>query len=207
MIVRQHQQVFEVTTDLDFFMELYQLTDQIKAELSAFVKQLNGPRPLQALKDMETMRIKYPHTPQVVHVMMFGYMDMENNKKVDELRNFAIENFPNYIHTRLDKATEFMEQGNYKGALAILGEKLTIKHMYPDRNKFCYDEYMAFEREVIRYLVGIDNTDAAEDKLAKLADEFLGHRCFNEAVQIVREAEMKFFGNRSILQGQNSGKI
>jgi hypothetical protein len=195
MIRREQGHVFEVTSELDFFNELYHLTDAIREELDVFLKQLNDSQTKKAIKTIEAIRIKYPHTPQVLHMMIIGYIEMGDVLKVTELRDLGVKIFPDYIHFRLDKTKEFMEANNYKGALATLGGKLCIKSMYPARNKFCYDEYVCYEREAIRYLIGIGDTDKAEDRLRKLAREFSGNAFFAGAAEIVREAKMKIFGS------------
>jgi hypothetical protein len=194
MLMRQQGHVFEVTWEIDFFNELYHLTDAIKEEFDGFLKQLNDSQTAKAMKTIEAMRIKYPHTPQVLHMMIVGYIEMGDAIKVTELRDLGIKIFPDYIHFRLDRTKELMARNNHKGALATLGGKLCIKKMYPARNKFCYDEYVCYEREAIRYLIGIGDTDKAEDRLRNLAVEFSGNVFFTGAAEIVREAEMKFFG-------------
>jgi tetratricopeptide (TPR) repeat protein len=175
---------YKINYSPEFANELYNMTPKLHKEFGKLISEILQLEPEKVMKKVISLNEKHPNAPQIRDLLVTVYSLFGELDKASEISNSMLTEFPNYIPLKLALVQEAIDSMELNQAMELLGEGFTIQGIYPQRNEFHVDEVAAYELEVIRYLLAIDETDEAEERLEKLAKIAPDSRYLEEAEEI-----------------------
>ncbi len=160
---------YEISYSAEFANRLYNYPPEVKAQRDKLFSELLQQGPHKTLKKIIAFSEKYPNTPQVRGFLATGYIIAGNDDKAAQVLEEVLNQFPDYIFSKLTKAEAEIDMGQLDEAREILGENLSILDIYPERKVFHVDEVASYEVAVIRYLLAMGNKPVADVRLETLS--------------------------------------
>jgi len=111
---------------------------------------------------------KYPDVPQFKNFLSQYYSLTGNSEKAFEVNNELLEQFPDYLYARLNKAQFYLSNNEPEKVPEILGENMELAKLYPERKIFHYEEYINFSKTTAEYFCDIGEQEKAETILENL---------------------------------------
>ena len=108
---------------------------------------------------------KYPNNLQLKNHLSTAYESVGKLQKAMEVNDLILETNPDYLFARLNKASQFHEEGEYEKMQEILGKGFDLKTLYPDREVFHISEFMGMQELAVRYYTATGNFDQANKRL------------------------------------------
>ncbi len=108
---------------------------------------------------------KYPHIPQFKNHLSVLYSAKGNSAKALQINDWILDEHPDYLFGKINKAHHYLQNKEYEKVLEILGKALEIKALYPEREVFHATEVIAFNNIAVWYLADTGNIKAAELRL------------------------------------------
>jgi Protein of unknown function (DUF1186)/SEC-C motif len=158
---------YKINHTQEFADRLHNMTPEFRERYEQlFLEMMNfGPR--KNFKEIVAFVEKYPRTPKAYDILISAHTILQEYDKGTEISLKMLREFPDYIFPRMLHLSQIIEGGNLQLAKELLGPNLSIKDVYPDRTEFHVNEVGAYELEVIRYLLAIDDVDEAEERFNK----------------------------------------
>jgi hypothetical protein len=163
----------EITTDPNYTMTLFPVPEVIKEQLEElYCLAEKGKK--SSLRRFLHLVDKYPKIPILKNYLSVLYKNMGLDKKSDEINRLIIEKHPDYLFGKLNLASEYYYNEQYKEMTEVLGEEMDLKSLYPDRKKFHLKEVTGYYTMSVLYFCGINDIDNAETrvKILKELDEY-----------------------------------
>ena len=117
---------------------------------------------------------KYPDVPQFKNFLCQYYSFTGDIEKAFELNNELLQQFPDYLYARLNKAQFYLSNDEPEKVPEILGENMELTELYPERKIFHFEEYINFGKTAAEYYCDIGEQKKAEtilDNLHIVADK------------------------------------
>jgi len=111
---------------------------------------------------------KYPDVPQFKNFLCMYYSLTGNNEKAFEVNNELLEQFPDYLYAKINKAQFYLSNNEPEKVPEILGENMELAELYPERKIFHHEEYINFYKTVAEYYCDIGEQEKAEAILENL---------------------------------------
>lgn len=160
---------YQITTDLyhpdiPYSMPAHLLSTMTKA----YRKALQNSKSAQ--KQLEKWMVEYPKVPQFKDMLSLHYSLRGEKEKSNRLNRELVQHYPNYVHGRINLATEALIANEPDQVTEFLGPQLSLAALYPNRQVFLYDEYKAFYRLLFDYYCHLREVNKAEDILNDLKE-------------------------------------
>jgi tetratricopeptide (TPR) repeat protein len=138
--------------------------------LNHSIRKFGKKNNTQIIDELTDLIIKHPLTPILKNFLSVAYSIRGNNKKAQEVNEWILTEYPNYLFAIINKANALIEKENFEEAELYLGKGLEIKELYPHRDLFHLSEVSSYYLVVIRYLCAIGNIELAENRLEVLEE-------------------------------------
>jgi hypothetical protein len=146
----------------------YQLPDEgLQEKINGLYFRLTEKELDQAVvEEVETLKSQYPDVPQVYNFLSSVYHQRGEIKKAFACNETLINQFPDYLYGRINKAQEALSNEDYAQVPELLGADLDLQSLFPDRRYFHIDEFLKFTGVVISYFVKTGLVEEARNRLA-----------------------------------------
>jgi hypothetical protein len=182
ILINKHQ--YFITYDNHFHDHLYGITKQIAHKIeTSYAKMQTNPR--QAIKLLERLVAKYPDVPHFKNFLTAAYFDCGENKLAYVVNNLIIKNHPDYLFGKINKALEYINEGEFRQAKKALGKHLELPDIYPNRETFHIVEFLAYYKAVILYFCHVKNFKKAEQTLDTMLKVDPYHIITDQAREII----------------------
>ena len=159
---------YEITTDTTFQNKRYGITPELDRQLERLAIECQDKKNRKIIDELTRLVVKYPMVPMLKNYLSVAYSVQENHKKALEVNRWILAEHPDYLFAKLNQANNLIEEGRLDEVTGILGERMEIKQLYPDRDIFHLAEITGFLKVVIRYFVAVENLELAENRLEML---------------------------------------
>jgi hypothetical protein len=155
----------KISFDNNFITKLYDVTpEQIKL-LRELAIRMHGKLDKVLLRKLEKLSKENPNLPQLKNYVTVAYNRLGNVVKSLEINNQLLQDFPDYLHGRLNAANNYIHSGEPHKALAFLGENLHLKESFPNRSEFHFSEVQSYYFTTVIYAIAIKDLPLAENRL------------------------------------------
>jgi hypothetical protein len=134
-----------------------ELSKQIEKfhKMAAKGKKSSIPKLLAAIE-------KYPDSPHLKNYLSVLYEHRNELNKALEINRRIVNEHPNYLFGKINLANEYYLKEEYDKMPEILGNKMELKALYPQRETFHISEVLAFYKCAILYFTAIGDIKQAE---------------------------------------------
>ena len=119
---------------------------------------------------------KFPKNPQLKNCLSIAYNNIGEIEKSEEVNRWVLKEHPDYVFGILNIAAAYFHHNELDKIPQLLGEKIELKELYPNRDIFHVGEFTSFTKFAIQYFFETGNLDVAESRLHLLDDLFPGHQ-------------------------------
>ena len=119
---------------------------------------------------------KFPKSPQLKNCLSIAYNNLGEIGKSEEVNRWILKEHPDYLFGILNIAAAYFHRDEMDKITELLGEKMELKDLYPNRDVFYVDEFTSFTKFAIQYFFETGNLEAAESKLNLLDELFPDHQ-------------------------------
>ena len=160
---------YELTTDPHFLDKQNAITPELHEIMERLYYNIMKKKKLEkTVEELQILIEKHPLTPQLKNYLYNAFIGMGMQEKADDITQWIRNEHPDYLFGKLALASEYFEKKEYEKIPEILGKKLELKSLYPDRDVFHLSEFAAFYQMVIGYYAAVGKTDLAESWLEAL---------------------------------------
>ena len=160
----------KISFDHDFINRLYHVKpSQVKIlqEMSVRI-QKNIDKIL--IRKLEKLAKENPNLPQLKNFLTVAFMKLKLYDKALATNMQLLEQFPNYLHARLNAANHYININKPDKALEYLGEHLDLKSIFPERSEFHFSEVEAYYFSTVLYAIAKRDLPLSENRLAFYRD-------------------------------------
>lgn len=118
---------------------------------------------------------QYPHLPQLKNYLAVYYFRHNEKDKIAALNQEALAQHPDYLFARVGVAIDLYQEGRWTEMLPLLGEKLELNALYPERTVFHVSEVITYYGAVALYLNAAGKSGKAWELLEHLEPVAPGH--------------------------------
>lgn len=119
---------------------------------------------------------KFPKNPQLKNCLSIAYNNLGDIEKSEEVNRWVLKEHPDYVFGILNIAAAYFHHNELDKIPQLLGEKIELKDLYPDRDVFHVGEFTSFTKFAIQYFFETGNLEAAESRLNLLDELFPDHQ-------------------------------
>lgn len=154
----------KISFDNNFITRHYKITTAQTKLLRELAIRMQGKVDKVLLRKVEKLSKENPNLPQLKNYLSVAYNNLGNTTKSVEINNQLLQEFPDYLHSRLNAANHYIHNGNPDRALDFLGEHLDLKQAFPNRSEFHFSEVQAFYFATIIYAIAKRDLPLAENR-------------------------------------------
>ncbi|MEM1119241.1 MAG: DUF1186 domain-containing protein [Bacteroidota bacterium] len=129
---------------------------------------------------------KYPHVPAFQNFLCTYYNFQGNVEKSFEVNRRLLQEHPDYLHGKVNLASEYLYRKDYEKVPEILGVDLDLQVLYPERKVFHSSEYGGFVNVTCHYLIETNQLEAAESRIEE-ANEVLPDLASQMRITLMRK--------------------
>lgn len=148
---------------------------------------------------------QYPDIPHFKNRLASYYQRTENLQKAKEINLLTLEQHPEYLFGKMSLALSYYYENAFDKIPALLGDRLELDDLYPQRKVFQISEVMSYYQLVAMYLNAVDRTDEAWDVIDRMDAACPGHPIANETASTIIRYNAKQV-EREIGEEMRSGK-
>lgn len=178
---------YTITTNPAINDKLYGLNENIRDILQQLKLGLEKKTPGIRKKIVKNIK-KYPQIPQLKNLLTEYYILEGNIEKAYEINRKIVDENPDYVFAKINLASEYLHKEQLHQIPFVLGEFLELKKLYPNRNEFHIQEFMAFNQTAIMYLIQAQLFGEANKRinlLVEVSNHFEGQ--YNETVEYLKK--------------------
>jgi uncharacterized protein YecA (UPF0149 family) len=165
---------FTVSDDPKIIHSLFQVDERASKLLQETFDDVNRKKKSIEGKLYEYIK-EYPEIPQFKNRLSTYYELKGNREKAKELKLFTYQQHPDYLFGKITMALEYYYENKPEEMLALLGEQLELRALYPQRKIFHISEVMSYYKVAALYLNAVDRTTEAWDLIEKMERTCSGH--------------------------------
>ena len=142
------------------------ITPEIQDELERVYFTLNKKTKnlSKLIADIKQLAWKYPDVVQFKNYLQIAYYQNKQIQLGDELTEKILEQHPDYIFARLNKAASCILKKDYNNFLLAIKDANDVQDLAPDRDTFHVSEVLGFHKLYVLYACGIENLELAESR-------------------------------------------
>ncbi|MFA8450252.1 MAG: SEC-C metal-binding domain-containing protein [Bacteroidales bacterium] len=180
----------------------YKLTDQEAKDLENTCNLTLDNNPLNIQKIQDYINT-YPNVPHFRNYLSKLYMGLGELEKAFEINLKIADDFPDYIVSKMYLCARYLKKNESEKAIEILGSKLEIQNLYPNRKAFHIHEFEIYNQFVALYYLNIGDLKKADARV-KFMEEF---GCSKESIDMlsrqVKLYELNTLIDSGILNDEN----
>ncbi|MFQ5410917.1 MAG: tetratricopeptide repeat protein [Phycisphaerae bacterium] len=148
---------------------------------------LDGDCDADTVKMLEELCDRHPHVPKIQNHMMIAYQAVGRYGDSRRLIKESYRRFPDYLFALTSYVRLCLLEGLMEEAESILGKKLHICLMYPERPRFHVSEFMAYTGTIVEYLFRKGQFEAAQSNFQMLQQVNPDHPTTLQLERMMRE--------------------
>lgn len=160
---------YQIVEDHDFMDKQFALT-QDDRNLLMQAHQVMTENTFQGVPLLEQLIKKHPHLPQLKNILSTLLINLGKTQDAIALNRKTVEAHPDYLFAKLNLATEYINAEEFDKAKEILGEKLDLHQVYPERDTFHIQEVIAYFQTTVQYLMGVEEIEEAKNRVDLLLE-------------------------------------
>jgi tetratricopeptide (TPR) repeat protein len=155
----------KISFDNDFINRLYDITPTQAKMLKEMTLRVHGKIDKVLIRKLEKLSKENPNLPQLKNFITVVYYRQGNFTKSMELNNLILNEFPDYLHARLNAANYYIYIEEPDKALEYLGENLDLAAISLNRSEFHFSEVQAYYYSTVLYAIAKKDLPLAENRL------------------------------------------
>lgn len=160
---------YKITWDAIELENESKLPKSLKYQLEKIYKELESPKSKTIAKIYELIK-RYPQNVQLKNYLSSTYAHLGNIEKAREVNDRILEEHPDYLFAKINKASHYAEDGQFEKMKELLGKGFDLKELYPNRDTFHVSEFMSMQDIAVKYYAHTDDFEQAEKRLAIMKD-------------------------------------
>lgn len=177
-------QGYKITTDSDFLDDQNHLTPQLKREINKLFPHLRTGNKT-VIKKIHKLIERYPQNPQLKNYLSVAYDAAGKIEKVKQINQWIIEKHPVYLFGLINQANIAVGEMELESVPKLVGEKLDLKALYPERETFHLSEVTSFHKLLVNYYGAKGKLKEAEKQLSVMEEIAPDHYDTKEAQDIL----------------------
>ena len=113
---------------------------------------------------------KYPKTPQFKNYLAVLFESIGEKQKAEDVSVYIFQQHPNYLFGRINLAYQYFKKQKYFEMVDLLGDKVELKDLYPEREVFHIDEYINYMKVSALFFAAIGETDKGQRCIQNIRD-------------------------------------
>jgi len=161
---------YQITTDSQFQNIKYGITPELDKQLESLAVECQNKKNKKIIDKLTQLVIQYPGVPMLKNYLSVAHNVKGNYNKAIEVNKWLVTEHPDYLFAKINQAHACIFESKFEKVPEILGEKLEIKQLYPERDLFHLNEITGFLKVVIRYYAATENFELAENRMQMLRE-------------------------------------
>lgn len=112
----------------------------------------------------------YPHVPILREALFAYHVNRDEHEKAEEVNNEMLYDYPNFLSGYINKAFQYLDEGEYEKMAEILTPNFDLKDLFPSRDVFYIQEFLKMQYVAILYFSAIGELDKGWDRF-RIMDE------------------------------------
>ena len=162
---------YKITERNDLFDEEYGVDEEFKEMYDKLLNRvLSSKKYKAAIPKFEQLALEYPKAPYIKNHLAAFYERSGNKKKALELSEEILEEYPNYIWSKVMKGRNLIADNKYDEVRKLFGNDFDLHKVFPERGVFQLGELCISFELAIYYYMGIEDGKNAA-KFAEMLEE------------------------------------
>jgi uncharacterized protein YecA (UPF0149 family) len=136
------------------------------------------------IKKIHKLIERYPQNPQLKNYLSVAYNAVGKIVKVKEINQWILEEHPDYLFGIINQANIAVGEMELERVPELVGEKLDLKALYPEREIFHLSEITSFHKLLVNYFGAKGDFEKAENQFGILKEIAPDHYDTEEAQKI-----------------------
>jgi tetratricopeptide (TPR) repeat protein len=155
----------KISFDNDFISRHFNVTPAQAKLVKELAIRVHSKIDKVLIRKLEKLSKENPNLPQLKNYLSVAYNKMGDFSKSLEINRQLLEEFPDYLHARLNAANHYIYIGEPNEALLYLGKNLDLKELFPSRDEFHFSEVQAYYYSTVLYALAKKDLPLAENRL------------------------------------------
>ena len=166
---------YNLTDDPDFLDRQNHMTTYLKDQIKDLYFDIHKGNQTVIPLILKLIQ-KFPQNPQLKNCLSIAYNNIGEIEKCEEVNRWVMKEHPHYLFGVLNIAATYFHRNELDKIKSLLGEKMELKDLYPNRDVFYVGEFTSFTKFAIQYFFETGNLEDAESKLNLLDKLFPDHQ-------------------------------
>ena len=186
---------YKITDDPGFIYKMFDVPPKVQGMLeSLHHRALEGGKGI--ITKLEALIGEYPQVPHLWNYLTVAHLQNGNPEKAFEVNRELIAKFPGYLFGKLNLAFEHFNRNEFDKVEEIMGPRMELKELFPDREVFHIGELTAFFKLAIMFACETGRLEAAESRFNLMEELADGHPDIDEVRPYIMQARMKAASER-----------
>ena len=159
---------YRITDEQCFKIGENEIPVEFSEQMSILSEAATDKRNKTIIGQLSDLIARYPNCLSFQNFLVNAYLTRGEKQKSHEITERMYVEHPNYLFSKLQKAETYIYAGKPKEVMEILGKRLELKDLYPDRDWFHLSELTSFLGVVIMFYISIGDLRAANIQLSRL---------------------------------------
>ena len=148
MSVDQTKKVsYTITSDPTINNERYGITEELDVQINRLFFEIDKPKKNKSIDKLTQLIEQYPQVPILKNYLSIAYETLGLHNKAYEIVEQTIQEHPDYIFAKINRANIAIDEGDFAKAEELLGKEMELSVLYPDRTTFHIDEVTNFVQQ------------------------------------------------------------
>lgn len=166
---------YNLTDDPDFLDRQNHMTTYLKDQIKDLYFDIHKGNKTVIPLILKLIQ-KFPQNPQLKNCLSIAYNNTGEIEKCEEVNRWVMKEHPDYLFGVLNIAATYFHRNELDKIKSLLGEKMELKDLYPNRDVFYVGEFTSFTKFAIQYFFETGNLEDAELRLNLLDKLFPDHQ-------------------------------
>ena len=166
---------YNLTDDPDFLDRQNHMTTYLKDQIKDLYFDIHKGNQTVIPLILKLIQ-KFPQNPQLKNCLSIAYNNIGETEKCEEVNRWVMKEHPDYLFGVLNIAATYFHRNELDKIKSLLGEKMELKDLYPNRDVFYVGEFTSFTKFAIQYFFETGNLEDAESRLNLLDKLFPDHQ-------------------------------
>ena len=159
------------------------------------------------LKKLPRLIQQYPRVPVFKNLLATVHKERGEIEQAFKANRWLVKEHPNYLFGRLNLAVEYLDTAPEK-IPGILGESMELQALYPNREEFHIEEFIAFNQIAALYFLAINDLLQAEIRLEMMQGISPEHPKTNYLQERIQQFKLTDHSeNQKIMQAHQAPKF
>ncbi len=182
---------YHITTNPTFQNERDGITNELERQFESLYLESQDKKNKKIIDRLNNLILEFPKSPQLKNFLSVAFSVQGKLNKALEVNDWIITEHPDYLFAKLNKASQYINKAEYEKVLQVLGPRMEIKELYPNREIFHLAEVSGFYKVAINYYAATDNYELAENRLEILKKIAPNHADTEAAEMYVLQMQLR----------------